>query len=135
MIKFPALGVGHSAVLAAGVGIAVDVAYVVVLFSQQSDLDRRVLFFASFIGVMSALFLAGAALHTNRAPIAQTLMYAATAGYVLSGAWGAASIGWPLVLTGFVVATTLRPRIIPVWAATGVVICSAAAFVGGIAVT
>jgi hypothetical protein len=122
-------------VLAFGVGIAVDVAYVVVLFSQRSDLDRRVLFFTSFIGVMSALFLAGAALHTQRARIAQALLYAATAGYVLSGAWGAASIGWPLLLAGLVVFATLRPRIIPVWAAAGAITCSAAAFISGIAVT
>lgn len=79
MIKFPALGRAHSAVLAAAIGIAVDVAYVAVLFGQRSNLEQRVLFFASFIGVMSALFLAGAVLRSRRAPLARVLSYAATA--------------------------------------------------------
>lgn len=94
-----------------------------------------VVFFAAFIGVMAALSLAGAAIGKQDERFAQALLYGATAGYLLAGVVGLASIGLPLVLAGLLALVAAGPRRLPVVVVATVAAVPLSAFLIGLALT
>ena len=126
---------GKAALAAAGLGAAVDVAYVLLVRSQGTEIASRVVFFAAFIGVMAALSLAGAAIGKQDERFAQALLYGATAGYLLAGVPGLASIGLPLILAGLLALVAAGPRRLPVWVVATVVAVPMSLFIIGLALT
>ncbi len=127
---------GKAALAAAVLGAAVDVGYVLVVRSQGTEIASRVVFFAAFIGVMAALSLAGAAAGgLNERFFAQASLYGATAGYLLAGVVGLASIGLPLVLAGLLALVAAGPRRLPVVVVATVAAVPLSAFLIGLALT
>ena len=126
---------GKAALAAAVLGAAVDVGYVLVVRSQGTEIASRVVFFAAFIGVMAALSLAGAAAGGLNERFSQASLYGATAGYLLAGVVGLASIGLPLVLAGLLALVAAGPRRLPVVVVATVAAVLLSAFLLGLALT
>ena len=88
------------AIVASGIGLAVDLSYVVIVAGQQTDLEGRHIVVALYITAMSALCTAGALMGRRPHGIDQALRVAGGAGLLFIGVLGLASIGAPLLLAG-----------------------------------
>lgn len=120
---------------AAGVGAAVDVGYVLLVQSQGSEIGSRVVFFAAFLAVVSALSLAGAAVGKQDERAAQALLYGATTGYLSAGVVGLASTGLPLILAGLLAFVAAGPRRLPVGVVATVAAVPLSVFIIGLVLT
>lgn len=109
-------------VLAAGIALLDDAAYVVLISGYGSDgAQSRTLFIVAFLLVASGLALVGAAMAALKHRAAGPLLWAATTGYAGLGLVGIASIGLPLLLAaGLTFWSALR------WPATRTTIVAAA---------
>lgn len=100
-------GSKSAAVVAAGLGAAVDLGYIVLTNGIQPGSGS--LFYAVFIGTMAAITLVGAAPALDER-LAQPFLYAATSGYLVAGIVGLASIGLFLIIAALLAYIAAGPR-------------------------
>jgi len=84
---------------------------------------------------MSALSLAGSIRRGRDDRFAQLVLYDASAGYLLAGFVGLASVGLPLILAGILAGVAVGPRRVSARLAATAVLMSAASFILGFALT
>jgi hypothetical protein len=123
------------AVAAAGIGVGVDIGYLLTISGLGGDAVPRVVFLASFIAVMAAMPVGAAATAGRDEVMAQALLIASGTGLLEAGALALPSIGILLVLAGLLAFVSAGPRRVswPMTVAISIVVT--VVFLGGIALT
>lgn len=127
-----------ASVLAAAVGFATVIAYLVIVANQETDRGDypRVGFVTLYFAALSAAALASVSASGRRCI---TMRTAATAGFLFWGLIAAASIGLPLLIAGLMalVALIRTLRVVPgsLWWASMVAVVTVLVGVAGIVLT